>query len=111
LILRQETVMSLSVDTLQDEVMSFLRVRDELCAASLATTSLSQLLAAFDAVWRQAVHESDAHTSDDRQAICTMAADAVIALAKAGARPVEVRRYALAHVLFMTTRRNSALLM
>ena len=101
-------VMSLSVDTLEDEVMSFLRVRDNLCAASLSRTSLSDLLAAFDAVWRQAVQETDADSSDDRQTICTIAADAIIALGKAGVRPVDVRRYALAHVLFMTTRCDSA---
>ena len=103
--------MSLSVDILQDEVMSFLRVRDQLRAASLSDISLSHLLAAFDAVWRQAAQETNADSSDDRQAICTIAADAIIALSKAGVRPIDVRRYALAHVLFVTTRRDSALLM
>lgn len=58
----------MSVDTLQDEVTSFLRVRDQLRAVSLPATSLSQLLALFDSVWRQAEHETDAHSADDRQA-------------------------------------------
>ena len=103
--------MSLSVDTVQDEVMSLLRVRDDLCAASLSATSLSDLLAAFDAVWRQAVQETEADSSDDRQAICAIAADAIIVLGKAGVRPIDVRRYALAHVLFVTTRPDSASIM
>ncbi len=103
--------MSLTVNALQDEVMSFLRARGDVCAALLAEGSLSHLLPAFDAVWRQAVHETDAHTSDELQAICTRAADAVIALANTGVQPLDVRRYALAHVLFMTTRRDGALMM
>ena len=103
--------MSLSVNTLQDEVMSFLRVRSEVCDASLSDNSLSHLLAAFDAVCRQAVQETDADTADDRQIICTIAADAIIALGKAGVSPMDVRRYALARVLFLTTRRDSALVM
>ena len=103
--------MSLSVNALQDEVMSFLRARGEVCAALLADGSLSHFLPAFDAVWRQAVHETEAHASDELQVICTRAADAVIALANAGVQPLDVRRYALAHVLFMTTRRDSDLLM
>ncbi len=103
--------MSLSADALQEELTSFFRVRDALGAALLSETSLSQLLDAFDAVWRRAVHETEADTSEDRQAICTRAADAVIALAKAGVQPVDVARYALAHVLFITAKRDSDLLM
>jgi hypothetical protein len=52
-----------------------------------------------------------AHTSDDLEAICTMAADAIVQLAEARVEPVDVRRYALAYVLFMTTKRDSALIM
>jgi hypothetical protein len=94
--------MSLSVDSLQDEVMSFLRAREELCEASLSATALSHLLSVFDSVWRQAAHESEVSNSEDRQTICSLAADAILALAKAGVHPNDIRRYALAHVHFMT---------
>ncbi len=103
--------MSLTVNALQDEVMSFLRARGEVCAALLADGSPSHLLPTFDAVWRQDVQQTDAHTSDELEAICTRAADAVIALANAGVQPLVVRRYALAHVLIMRARRDSALMM
>jgi hypothetical protein len=97
-----EVVMSLNVESLQDEVMSFLRAREELCEASLPGTSLPQLLSIFDSVWRQAAHENDVTSSEDRQTICSLSADAIIALAKAGVHDNDIRRYALAHVLFMT---------
>jgi hypothetical protein len=97
-----EVMMSLNVDSLQDEVMSFLRAREELCEASLSATSLSHLLSVFDSVCRQASYENEATSSEDRQTICSLAADAIIALAKEGVHPKDIRRYALAHVLFMT---------
>lgn len=90
--------MSLSVDSLQDEVTSFLRVRERLFEAAFS----AHLLAAFDSVWRQAVHEYDVVRADERETICTLAADAIITLARAGVRPENIQRYALAHVLFMT---------
>ena len=101
--------MSLSVESLQDEVMSFLRVREGLCEASLSGVSLSHLLAAFDSVWRQAVDENQVDSADDRQTICELAADAVIDLANAGVKPQDIKRYALAHVLFMTLPRRESL--
>jgi hypothetical protein len=94
-------MMSLNVDSLQDEVMSFLSAREELCEASSAT-SMSHLLSVFDSVRRQAAYENEVTNSEDRQTICSLAADAIIALAKAGVHPKDIRRYALAHVLFMT---------
>lgn len=94
--------MSLNVDSLQDEVMSFLRAREELCEASQSATAVSQLLSVFDSVWRQAAYENEATSSEDRQTICSLAADAIIVLAKEGVHPKDIRRYALAHVLFMT---------
>jgi hypothetical protein len=92
--------MSLNVESLQDEVMSFLRAREELCEASLSATSLSRLLS--DSVWRQVAHENEMISSVDRHTICSLTADAIVTLAKAGVHPTDIRRYALAHVLFMT---------
>ena len=94
--------MSLNVESLQDEVMSFLRAREELCEASLSATSLSRLLSVFDSVWRQVAHENEMISSVDRHTMCTLTADAIVTLAKAGVHPTDIRRYALAHVLFMT---------
>ena len=103
--------MQLGGDSLQDEVSSFLRVQDALRASPFPAERVSALLATFDAVWRQAVHETEADNPDDRQVICTVAADAVIALAKAGVQPSDIQRYALAHVLFLTTSRDAGLVM
>lgn len=95
--------MSLSIDALQDEMTSFLRVRERLFEAAFSNSSLPHVLAAFDSVWRQAVHEYDVVRADERETICTLAADAIITLARAGVRLEDIQRYALAHVLFMTT--------
>lgn len=94
--------MSLSVDALQDEVVAFLRARERLFEAAASDSLLPYLLAAFDSVWRQAVHEYEVVRADERETICTLAADAIITLAQAGVEPLDIQRYALAHVLFMT---------
>lgn len=103
--------MQLSGDSLQAEVISFLRVQDTLRASPFSAETVSTLLATFNSVWRQAVQDADTHNSDDRQRICTMAADAVIALAEAGLQPEQIGRYALSHVRFMTTSRDAAKVM
>lgn len=100
--------MSLCVNALQDEVMLFLWAREQLCEASLSPALLTHLLAALDTVWRQAVHENEVNSSDDHQFI-TLAADAILALANAGVKPEDIKRYALAHVLFMTKPSNGQL--
>jgi hypothetical protein len=100
--------MSLNVESLQDEVMAFLRAREELCEASFPATSLSQLLSIFDSVWRQVAHENEMTGTEDRHTICSLTADAIVTLAKAGVPPPEIRRYALAHALFMTRPRVTA---
>lgn len=94
--------MSLNVDALQDEVVAFLRARERLFEAAASDRLLPHLLAAFDFVWRQAVHEYEVIGADEREMICTFAADAIITLAQAGVEPKDIKRYALAHVLFMT---------
>ena len=103
--------MQLSGDSLQDAVSSFLRVQDALRAAPFSAETVSALLALFNSVWRQAVQETQVDNADDRQVICIEAANAVIALAKAGVQPRDIQRYALAHVLFLTTSRDSELVM
>jgi hypothetical protein len=40
-----------------------------------------------------------------------MTAEGIMALAKSGCQPMEIRRYALAHVLFATTKREGATVM
>ena len=94
--------MSLNVDALQDEVVAFLRARERLFEAASLDGLLPHLLAAFDFVWRQAVHEYEVIGADEREMICTLAGDAIITLAQAGVAPLDIQRYALAHVLFAT---------
>ena len=103
--------MQLSGDSLQDEVSSFLRVQEALRASPFPAETVSALLATFDSVWRHAVHQTQVDNPDDRQVICTEAANAVITLAKAGVQPRDIQRYALAHVLFLTTSRDAGLVM
>jgi hypothetical protein len=98
-------------ESLQAEVLSVLRVQAAVRAAPFSVEMVSALLATFNSVWRQAVQEADAHNPDDRLRICTITADAVIALAEAGLPPEQIRRYALSHVRFVTTSRDAAALM
>jgi hypothetical protein len=100
-----EVMMSLNVDSLQDEVLSFLGVRERLFEAAVSGTALPHLLAAFDAVWRQVVHEYEVVNADDRELICTLTSDAIITLAQVGVEPKDITRYTLAHVLFMARAR------
>jgi hypothetical protein len=66
------------------------------------------LLATFMVVWRDAVDELGVVEPEDCQRLCAMAADAVIAFAKAGINPEQIRRFARSNLRFMSTRGDAA---
>ena len=85
-----------------------LRVEEAVRGMKLSPEIASLLMMTFHLVWREALVESDAQNVDDRQRICGMAADAVIAFAKAGLQPEQIRRYALSNLRFMGSARDAA---
>lgn len=59
-------------------------------------------------VQREALAGSGVPNVDDRQRICSLAADAVIALAKAGLQPERIRRFARSNLRSMRSTREAA---
>jgi hypothetical protein len=105
---RQEIDMYLDGGPLTPETASFLRVQEALQPMDLPYETVTTLLAAFMVVWRDAADELGAVESEDRQRICALAADAVIAFAKAGLQPEQIRRFARSNLRFMSTRVDTA---
>ena len=91
-----------------DEAESALRVQDAVNGMHLPPEIASLLMMTFNLVWREALVESDVDDVDDRRRICGMAADAVIAFAKAGLQPEQIRRFARSHLRFVGSSREAA---
>jgi hypothetical protein len=104
----QEIDMYLDGATLTPETASFLRVQEALQPMGLPSETETTLLATFMVVWRDAADELGAVEPEDRQRICALAADAVIAFAKAGLQPEQIRHFARSNLRFMATRREAA---
>ena len=95
-------------ESLTLEVASALRVQETVRRMHLLPEKSSMLMITFNLVWREALIESGARNVEDRQQICAMAADAVIAFAKAGLQPEQIIRFARANLRFMATSREAA---
>jgi hypothetical protein len=105
---RQEIDMHMDGAFLTPETVSFVRVQEALQTLGLPSETATTLLATFIVVWRDAVDELKVAKPEDCQRLCAMAADAVIAFAKAGLEPEQIRRFARSNLLFMATRREAA---
>ena len=90
------------------EVASALRVQEAVRSMHLPPEMASLLMITFNLVWREALVEVGSSNVNDRQRICAMAADAVIAFAKAGLQPDQIIRFARANLRFMATSREAA---
>jgi hypothetical protein len=100
--------MQLDGGNLTPETASFVRVQEALQTLGLPSETATTLLATFIVVWRDAVGELTVATPEDSQRLCAMAADAIIAFAKAGLGPEQIRRFARSNLRFMATRREAA---
>jgi hypothetical protein len=89
--------------SLRDEVASALRVQEAVSNMHLRPEIASLLMMTFHLVCREAVAEYGALNADDRRRMCGLAADAVIAFAKAGLQPEQIRRFARSHLRFMSS--------
>ena len=98
-------------ESLTGEVASALRVQEAACSLRLPPEMSSMLMITFNLVWREALVESGAKNLEDRQRMCSMAAEAVIAFAKAGLQPEQIRRFARSSLRFMATSREAAAVM
>ena len=90
------------------EVASALRVQEAVRSMHLPPEMASLLMITFNLVWREALVEAGPCNVNDRQRICAMAADAVIAFAKAGLQPEQIIRFAHSNLRFMATSRQAA---
>ena len=95
-------------ESLTGEVASALRVQEAVRSMHLPPEMASLLMITFNLVWREAFVEAGPCKVNDRQRICAMAADAVIAFAKAGLQPEQIIRFARSNLRFMATSRDAA---
>ena len=95
-------------ESLTGEVSSALRVQEAVRSMHLPPEMASLLIITFNLVWREALVEAGLCKVIDRQRICAMAADAVIAFAKAGLQPEQIIRFARSNLRFMATSREAA---
>ena len=94
--------------SLTGEVASALRVQEAARIMHLPPEMASLLTITFNLVWREALVEAGPCNVNDRQRICAMAADAVIAFAKAGLQPEQIIRFARSNLRFMRSSRQAA---
>ncbi len=99
---------SLTNASLSAEAASSLRVQEALRCMCLPPETASILMIAFNLVWREALIEMGPCNVNDRRRICELAADAVIAFAKAGLQPEQIIRFARSNLRFMRSSREAA---
>jgi hypothetical protein len=94
--------------SLTAETESALRVHEAVRSMRLPPETASILMIAFNLVWREALIETGPCNVKDRHLICALAADAVIAFAKAGLQPEQIIRFARSNLRFMRSSREAA---
>lgn len=94
--------------SMTEEVAAIVRLQDAVRSMNLPPDISSSLLSTFHQVLRESLAEVGAHRVDDRERMCALAADAVIAFAKAGLHPEQIRRFARSNLRFMGSARKAA---
>jgi hypothetical protein len=97
--------------SLAGEVESALRVLEAARSMHLPPEIASLLVMTFNVVWREALVSSAVDDVDDRRRLCEMAAAAVIAFARAGLQPEQIRRFGRSHLRFMGSAQEAAAVM
>ena len=90
------------------EAASTVRVQEAFRSMRLPPETASLLMIAFNLVWREALIETGPCQLNDRRRICALAADAVIAFAKAGLQPEQIIRFARSNLRFICYSREAA---